>query len=218
MYKASKRACDLFFATVALVLLSPFFVLAALAILFDSGRPVFFKQTRVGKDGVLFEMLKYRSMIKGAEQSGPRVTAPRDPRITRIGLILRKTKIDELPQLVNVLKGEMSLVGPRPEVPRLASRYSAEQKKIFQVKPGLTSPGTLYYYRFQAHDHPEGVDLEDYYLQKQLPEKLAYDFAYLNRPAIGKDLLLLLKTLWVIVTTPFVRPQAVESKGNIMPD
>ncbi len=157
-------------------------------------------------------------MVREAEQAGPRVTGPRDPRITRVGRILRKTKIDELPQLVNVLKGEMSLVGPRPEVPHLAGRYSAEQKKIFAVKPGLTSPGTLYYFRHQAHDHPEGVDLEEYYLRKQLPEKLALDFGYLNRPSTGKDLLLVLKTFWIILTTPFARLRPAEPESKAKPD
>lgn len=194
-----KTIFDFIFAVGSLILLAPFFLIIAILIKVDSKGPVFFKQLRVGRDCRLFAVYKFRSMVSGAEKQGPQVTGPRDPRITQMGYWLRKTRLDELPQLLNVLKGEMSVVGPRPEVPGLAERYSEQQKKIFIVKSGLTSPGTLYYILHQADDHPEGVDVEDYYLKKQLPKKLKYDFEYLERRSLWKDLVIIGQTVSIIM-------------------
>ena len=134
-----KRSVDLLLSGVALVLLSPVLLVAALAVLLDSGRPVLFRQTRVGLGGREFRMLKFRSMVRNAASIGPYHTAAGDPRVTRVGAILRRTSIDELPQLLNVLKGDMSLVGPRPDVPAQRSLYSErEWAQRCSVRPGIT--------------------------------------------------------------------------------
>jgi lipopolysaccharide/colanic/teichoic acid biosynthesis glycosyltransferase len=134
-----KRSVDLVLSCCALVLLSPVLLIAALAVVLDSGRPVLFRQTRVGLGGREFEMLKFRSMVQDAASIGPYHTAAGDPRITRVGAFLRRSSIDELPQLLNVLKGDMSLVGPRPDVPAQRSLYSErEWAQRCSVRPGIT--------------------------------------------------------------------------------
>jgi lipopolysaccharide/colanic/teichoic acid biosynthesis glycosyltransferase len=134
-----KRSVDLLLSGLALVLLSPVLLVAALAVVLDSGRPVLFRQTRVGLSGREFRMLKFRSMVRNASSIGPYHTAAADPRVTRVGAILRRTSIDELPQLLNVLKGDMSLVGPRPDVPAQRSLYSErEWAQRCSVRPGIT--------------------------------------------------------------------------------
>jgi lipopolysaccharide/colanic/teichoic acid biosynthesis glycosyltransferase len=123
-----KRIFDVAASSVGLIILSPFFILIAIAIILDSGGPIFFKQTRVGKNEAPFEIYKFRTMVSDAESRGMQLTVGQDPRITRVGAFLRKTKLDEFPQLFNVLKGDMSLVGPRPEVPKYVQMYTDEQK------------------------------------------------------------------------------------------
>jgi lipopolysaccharide/colanic/teichoic acid biosynthesis glycosyltransferase len=134
-----KRVFDMLLSLVALLVLSPLLVLAALAVALESGRPVLFRQTRLGLGGTEFGMYKFRSMVKDAARIGPFFTAAGDPRITRVGRVLRRTSIDELPQLLNVLKGDMSLVGPRPDVPAQRSLYSDSQwSERCSVRPGIT--------------------------------------------------------------------------------
>jgi lipopolysaccharide/colanic/teichoic acid biosynthesis glycosyltransferase len=138
-----KRLFDLVFSVIGLVVLSPLLLLVAMAVKLSSRGSVLFRQQRVGKDGRPFYIVKFRSMVVNAEKAGPSITPDGDPRITRIGRILRKTKMDELPQLWNVLAGEMSFVGPRPEVPVYVARYTAEQRRVLELKPGITDLATL---------------------------------------------------------------------------
>ena len=138
-----KRAFDLFFSVVGLLVLSPVFLLIALIVKLSDGGPVFFRQQRIGQGGRLFRVLKFRSMVANAEKLGLSITAEGDHRITRIGRFLRKHKLDELPQLWNVLVGDMSFVGPRPEVPRYVEKYTAEQRRVLALKPGITDLATL---------------------------------------------------------------------------
>jgi lipopolysaccharide/colanic/teichoic acid biosynthesis glycosyltransferase len=174
-----KRAFDVAVALLALVLLSPLLVGAAIAVALESGLPVLFRQQRVGQGGRTFEMLKFRSMVKEAEARGPYYTTGDDPRITRVGRVLRRTSIDELPQLLNVLRGDMSLVGPRPDLPVQARDYRPEDWVLrCSVRPGLTglAQATL---RSQAT--PE--------------QRLAADLAYASRPTLATDLRILLLTV-----------------------
>ena len=138
-----KRLFDLFFAVVGLLVLSLVFLLIALIVKLSDGGPVLFRQQRVGQGGRWFRVLKFRSMVPSAEKMGPSITSDDDPRITRIGRFLRKTKLDELPQLWNVLVGDMSFVGPRPEVSKYVEQYTAEQRRVLALKPGITDPATL---------------------------------------------------------------------------
>ena len=173
--------------------LSPLFVLVAFAIKLDSRGPIFYRARRIGKDGVPFRLYKFRRMVSDADKQGPGITATGDSRITRVGRFLRRTKIDELPQLINVLSGDMSLVGPRPEDPRYVALYTPEQRRVLAVRPGITSAASL------AYRHEEqllaGADWETIYRTRVLPDKLAIDLAYLERRTLVSDLKLILRTI-----------------------
>ena len=133
-----KRCTDIIISTVLLIISLPFTIIAAIAIKLDSKGPVFFVQDRTGLNGKPFKMIKFRGMVNNALEIGPELTQRDDPRITRVGKILRRTSIDEIPQMFNVLRGDMSLVGPRPEITSITSKYSKEQKEVFKFKPGVT--------------------------------------------------------------------------------
>ena len=135
-----RRLLDLVASLAGLTLLSPLFVFIALLIALDSPGPVFYRGQRVGRHGRLFRLYKFRSMVISADKQGPGITAAGDARITRVGRFLRRAKLDELPQLINVLLGDMSLVGPRPEDPRYVAFYTPEQRRVLSVRPGITSP------------------------------------------------------------------------------
>lgn len=141
----AKRAFDLFVSMVGLIILLPFFVPIAIVIRFDSRGPAFYKATRIGKGGKPFSMLKLRTMVEDAEEQGPSVTFESDRRVTRVGRFLRRWKIDELPTLVNVLFGDMSLVGPRPETPPYVERYTPKEREVLAVRPGITGPSQIKY-------------------------------------------------------------------------
>jgi lipopolysaccharide/colanic/teichoic acid biosynthesis glycosyltransferase len=182
----AKRVFDLFVSLTSLILLSPMFVLIAIAIKLDSLGPVFFRGQRVGQDGHPLNIYKFRSMTVGAAQEGPGITAAGDSRVTRVGRILRRTKLDELPQLINVVRGEMSLVGPRPEDPRYVALYTKEQRRILSVRPGITSMASVKY-RNEERILSQS-DLDDAYVNKVMPEKLAIDLAYLDKQTFWRDL------------------------------
>ena len=188
-----KRIIDLTTAAVGLVLLSPILVAIAIAIKWYDGGPVFYKASRIGKGGQLFQLYKYRSMVINAAQFGPGITATGDARITPLGRFLRRTKLDEVPQLINVLKGEMCLVGPRPEDPRYVALYSPEQRRILSVAPGITSAASLIY----RHEETllGGTDWESVYRNKVLPEKIAIDLDYLAQRNLRSDIGLIIKTV-----------------------
>ena len=188
-----RRAIDLFGAGLGIVLLSPLWALVAVTIKLDSPGPVFYRARRVGKDGKVFRLYKFRTMVTDADKYGPAITAAGDPRITRVGRLLRRTKIDELPQLLNVLKGEMSLVGPRPEDPRYVALYTEEQREILRVRPGITSAASLTY----RHEELllQGEDWERVYQTEIMPAKLAIDLEYLRHRTLWSDLVLIAKTI-----------------------
>jgi len=192
-----KRIVDLVFASAGVVLLSPGFVLIATLIRIGDGRPVFFRQQRIGRDGVPFTMWKFRTMRPDAELHGGQLTAGQDPRITPIGRWLRSTKLDELPQLFNVLRGEMSLVGPRPEVPEYVNRYTDAQRAVLKLKPGITDPASISF-RNEAALLGQAADPDEYYTNVVMPEKIKINLAYSERATSLSDLKVLLQTMRVL--------------------
>jgi lipopolysaccharide/colanic/teichoic acid biosynthesis glycosyltransferase len=195
----AKRALDLLISILGLLVLSPLLLLLALWIKLDSPGPVLYRGKRVGREGQPFLMYKFRTMVAGAERRGPAVTYRDDPRITSAGRFLRRTKLDELPQLLNVLRGEMSLVGPRPEDPKYVALYTPEQRLVLSVKPGITGPTQLEYRDEASMLQGEGVDEE--YVSRLMPEKLKLDLEYVRT----RSLLLDLRILWRTVTTLLAR-------------
>ena len=191
------RLLDAVASGLGLIVLSPLLLLTALAVRLDTPGPVFYRAQRVGKDGVPFRLYKFRSMIADADRRGPGITVAGDRRVTRTGAFLRRTKLDELPQLINVLRGEMSLVGPRPEDPRYVALYTEEQRQILRVRPGITSAASL------AYRHEEqilsGSDWETQYRQEVMPAKLALDLEYLSDRTMTSDLLLIWRTVLAIL-------------------
>lgn len=177
-----KRCCDLLFSFLALFLLSPFLFLVAIAVRLTSPGPAFFLQTRIGRFGKRFRILKFRTMRSAAR--GPLVTAADDPRITPLGCWLRKTKVDEFPQLFNILLGHMSLVGPRPEVPHYTNQYSPRQRQVLSVRPGITSP----LINFDEEElMSTRTDREHFYVTTVMPAKLEVDLAYLDDICFLRD-------------------------------
>jgi lipopolysaccharide/colanic/teichoic acid biosynthesis glycosyltransferase len=189
-----KRAFDCSIALTGLVCLWPLFLLIAAAIKLDSPGPVLFRQERVGRGFTAFRIFKFRTMVADAPRRGGALTTGHDPRITRVGRALRNTKLDELPQLLNVLKGEMSLVGPRPEVPRYVALFRNEYDEILSVRPGITDLASLEFRDeatlLKGADNPEAI-----YVAQVLPAKLTLSKEYIRRSSIGFDLLLIAKTI-----------------------
>jgi len=190
-----KRLFDIFFSFFGLILLLPLFlIIAALVKIFSPG-PVFYKSVRVGKNGKLFKMYKFRTMVVGADKIGGPSTAADDPRLTKIGKFLKKFQLDELPQLINVLKGEMSLVGPRPEVPFYVNMMTEEEKKIIlSVKPGMTDLASLW--NFHEGEVLKGAsDPEKVYMEKIRPKKIKLQIKYVKERNFWMDLKIFLKFL-----------------------
>ncbi|MGD1046305.1 MAG: sugar transferase [Bacteroidota bacterium] len=192
-----KRLFDIFFSCLGLLIAFPFLLLAALLIKFDSPGPVLFKQVRVGKDYRLFTIYKLRTMINNIEHTKMQLAVPSDSRITPVGRFLRRTKIDELPQLINVLFGDMSFVGPRPEDPRYSALYNEEQKKIFDVRPGITSPASLYY-RDEASLLGD-QNWEEKYTKEIMPEKISIDMKYFENNTFWNDCGIIYKTIISVI-------------------
>lgn len=194
----AKRLFDLFFVIPGLIVLSPAFLVIVLLIKLKDGGNVLFKQERVGKNGKLFKVLKFRTMVMNAEKLGDKVTTGNDPRITPIGAVLRKYKLDELPQLINVLKGDMSLVGPRPEVPEYVEFYPEDTKKIvLSVKPGITDIASIEFVNENELLSNSDDPVADY-KNKVLPVKLAYNVDYVNGRSLWMDFSLIFKTIAAI--------------------
>jgi lipopolysaccharide/colanic/teichoic acid biosynthesis glycosyltransferase len=190
-----KRLFDIIFSTLGLLILSSLFLLVAILIKLDSRGPVFFRQERVGKDEKIFKIYKFRTMIDKAWEKGtPITTQENDPRITHIGKFLRKYKLDELPQLFNVIKGEMSLVGPRPEIPQYVALYTPEQKKILSVKPGITDFASLEYIN-ENEILSKAKNWEKTYINEIMPTKLALNLKYIKNHSVFLDFIIILKTL-----------------------
>jgi lipopolysaccharide/colanic/teichoic acid biosynthesis glycosyltransferase len=194
-----KRAFDILFSLTGLLLLLPFFLLFSLLIMLGDGLPVFYTQRRVGKGGRDFSLLKFRTMVKNADKKGLITVGGRDPRITRTGYFLRKYKIDELPQLVNVLIGDMSLVGPRPEVRKYVELYNEEQKKVLSVKPGITDPASIAYSN-ENEILGRSPDPDQTYISEIMPAKLKLNLEYLERQSLGRDIGILFRTFFKIIS------------------
>lgn len=192
--KVLKRTFDIFFSLFGLIVLSPLFLAVSILIKLDSRGPVFFRQERMGRNFGPFRIFKFRSMMPGAPGKGPSITVSGDKRVTRVGKYLRKFKIDELPQLINVFTGNMSLVGPRPEVRKYVEIFRKDYKRLLTVRPGITDPASITF-RDEERLLSESADWERDYLEKVLPEKIRLALTYLEDPSLLTDIKLILKTL-----------------------
>ncbi len=190
----SKRLFDIFFSLLGLIILSPLFLFLGLMISIDSKGGIFYRQQRVGKNGKMFGLYKFRSMYLNAEKQGLLTVGGKDKRITRSGYFIRKYKLDELPQLLNVLLGEMSLVGPRPEVKKYVDLYNEEQKKVLLVKPGITDYASIAYFHenelLAKSEHPEKT-----YIEEIMPAKLQLNLKYIEEWGLKTDIKIILKTI-----------------------
>ncbi len=193
-----KRLFDIVMAVLGLLLLFPLLLLVALLIKLDSPGPIFFRQERIGKKLRPFFIYKFRTMVHDASCKGGLITVGADPRITRVGRILRKTKVDELPQLINIVKGEMSFVGPRPEVPRYVELFRQDYEEILNVPPGLTDLASLRY-RDEAEVLQRAENPEDEYIRRILPDKIRLAKEYLRRSSLSFDITLIFRTLVALV-------------------
>jgi lipopolysaccharide/colanic/teichoic acid biosynthesis glycosyltransferase len=207
-----RRLVDITVAALFLLLLSPLFALVSLVIVLGSPGNPFYGGRRIGKNGMHFRMWKFRTMVTGADRIGGSIAPRGDPRITPVGRFLRATKIDELPQFFNLLTGDLTLVGPRPEDPGIVEHYTAEQMETLKVKPGITGPGQIYYTTDQVDSIPEGVPADKYYLDHLLSDKLRIDLDYLERRTplsdcrvVWQTVILMVRALANAVTASSVR-------------
>jgi lipopolysaccharide/colanic/teichoic acid biosynthesis glycosyltransferase len=194
-----KRAFDVCISGIALPLLSPLFLIIAVLVKLSSRGPVFFRQERVGLCGRPFSMFKFRSMVVDAPRLGSNVSPAGDPRVTRIGALLRRTYLDEMPQLLNVLRGEMSLVGPRPETPEYVAMYSPQERRVLDARPGMAGPSTLAF-ESEAEVLARSADPYRSYVDHLMHERVRADLEYLERQSIRYDLGVLLRTLLMVVS------------------
>ena len=193
-----KRLLDILSSALVLLLLLPFWLIIAIAIVLESRGGVFYRQMRVGKDNQDFYLSKFRTMRTGSDQKGLLTVGERDSRITRVGYFLRKYKIDEFPQLLNVLKGDMSIVGPRPEVRKYVDMYTPEQMRVLSVRPGLTDLASIQYVHenelLAASEDPEKI-----YIEEVMPAKLALNLQYIDNQSVVGDIKLICKTFAAIL-------------------
>lgn len=193
-----KRLFDIVAASAGLFVLSPALAAAALWVKLDSKGPIFYRQERIGRDGVPFRIWKFRTMVIDADRKGTLVTVgDSDPRITRAGYWLRKTKLDELPQLLNVLAGQMSFVGPRPEVKKYVDLYTSEQRAILAVRPGITDQASIAYRR-ESEILATKTNPEEYYRRVVMGRKIALNLRYLKQRTIITDIALIFRTIFRI--------------------
>jgi lipopolysaccharide/colanic/teichoic acid biosynthesis glycosyltransferase len=194
MYPVAKRLFDILFSLIGLVVLSPLFAVIALLIKRDSEGPVFYRGVRVGKDGKPFKMFKFRTMVVNADQIGGCATPDDDPRLTRVGRFLRKYKLDELPQLIDVLRGKMSLVGPRPQVKWVVDLYAPEERQLLAVRPGITDYASL---RFLNHGEilKGSTNPDKDYMEKIHPEKMHLSLNYVRTRSSWVDIKIILQTI-----------------------
>lgn len=194
----SKEIIDRGLSSLALVLLSPLFLIIAVAIKLDSPGPVFFRQKRIGRGGVPFRIHKFRTMANKIPKVN--ISATGDPRVTRVGRILRKTKLDELAQLIDVSRGRMALVGPRPEVPEYVAEWPEELRDlILSVRPGITDPASIVY-RNEADELAQAPDPERYYIEVLIPKKTAMYAEYVRNRSLLKDAEIILRTITTVVS------------------
>jgi lipopolysaccharide/colanic/teichoic acid biosynthesis glycosyltransferase len=201
----------------ALILLAPLFLILIVLIKLDSSGPAFFRQVRVGRRRRLFGMWKFRKMHDRMPEQGPSITTRSDPRLTRVGRVLERTKLDELPQLFNVLVGDMSIVGPRPEVPKFVAFYPERWDEVLSVRPGIVGP-SQFRFRNESHLYPEDCqDVEAYYTQHILPAKLALDADYVARNSLAGDLFDLVRCFLAVVVGCVGRKARQEQGGEPHP-
>lgn len=193
-----KRIFDLVMSFVLIMVLAPVILLLGILIALDSRGPVIFTQKRVGRYGEDFTMFKFRSMRQDAESLGPQISVGRDPRISRVGHVLRKTRLDELPQLLNILLGDMSFVGVRPEVPRYVAKYTPEMWATLLLRPGVTSPASIRY-KDEAKILEGAEDPESAYVKDVLPQKMVYNYSYLCNVSLFGDMKILLETIIAVL-------------------
>jgi lipopolysaccharide/colanic/teichoic acid biosynthesis glycosyltransferase len=192
------RILDFLFSFLGLILVSPLFLLIAFLVKISSSGPVFYKQSRVGLNGAYFSVFKFRSMRQNSDKLGLITVGGCDPRVTSVGYYLRKYKLDELPQLINVLIGDMSLVGPRPEVKKYVDLYTQEQRKVLSIRPGITDWASIYY-RDENSILGQSSNPEKDYIEKVMPDKLNYNLIYINKYGILEYLKIIFSTLFHIV-------------------
>jgi lipopolysaccharide/colanic/teichoic acid biosynthesis glycosyltransferase len=195
---ALRRVFNFTSSLIGLILVSPVFAAVAIAVRADSVGPVFYRQRRVGRGGVLFDILKFRSMRVDAEAVGGQLTVGADPRITNVGRAIRKWKLDELPQLINVVKGDMDLVGPRPEVPKYVALYDQVQRGVLSVRPGITDPASVEF-RSESDLMAGHPDPEKFYVDEIMPRKLAINLEYLRTRTLASDIRVIFSTLLAVV-------------------
>jgi lipopolysaccharide/colanic/teichoic acid biosynthesis glycosyltransferase len=194
----AKRVFDVACAFLGLIFLSPLFLIVALLVKLDSPGPAIYRQVRVGKDENTFELFKFRSMHVDADRRGQNITTAGDPRVTGFGAFLRKFKIDELPQLFNVIRGDMSLVGPRPEVPEYVDEYPWEAKqKIFSVRPGITDNASIFF-RNEGDLLLSAEDPIEYYISEILPQKISAYEEYADTHTFLGDIQIILRTIFAV--------------------
>jgi lipopolysaccharide/colanic/teichoic acid biosynthesis glycosyltransferase len=194
-----KRVLDAVVASGALAALAPVLGVVAAAVKLESRGPVFFRQQRVGRHGRPFRIIKFRTMVADAERLGPNVSADGDPRFTRVGVFLRRCFLDEAPQLVNVLKGDMSLVGPRPETPEYVALMTGEERRILSVRPGMTGPSALAYSAGEAELLAGCEDPDRYYRDHLLHARAGADLRYLGTDSIVHDVHILVRTAALVL-------------------
>lgn len=188
-----KRIFDILMSSLGLILLSPLFILLSIWVKLDSSGPVFYRQVRVGRCGKDFNLLKFRSMLTDSDKKGLITIGDRDPRITRSGYFIRKYKLDELPQLINVFKGDMSLVGPRPEVRKYVDLYNPEQKEVLKVRPGITDRASVKY-RNESDLLARAENPEEYYIHVIMPDKIRMNLEYIKSSNLLSDLKIIFQT------------------------
>jgi lipopolysaccharide/colanic/teichoic acid biosynthesis glycosyltransferase len=196
-YQLIKRTLDIVLTAIGLVILSPIFVIISIAIKWDSIGPVIYRGRRIGKNGESFDLLKFRSMVNNADKNGSAVTVRGDARITRLGRALRRWKLDELPNLINVLTGDMSLVGPRPECPAFVEQYTPSQRQVLSVKPGIACLAQIKYPNEEAV--LEGTELNESEYVKHMACKLDLDLLYVKTTSFVGDLSILCCTVLALV-------------------
>lgn len=193
-----KRLFDIFFSSIGLAILLPFFIIMGLLIIMDSRGGVFYKQVRVGLNGKDFKLFKFRSMATGSDKKGLLTVGGHDSRITRVGYFIRKYKIDELPQLINVFLGDMSLVGPRPEVRKYVDLYNDIQKKVLTIKPGITDYASIQYSN-ENEILGNATDPEKVYIEEIMPAKLKLNLKYIAEQGLLTDVKIIFNTILKIV-------------------
>ena len=198
--RLAKRAFDVVVSLIALIILAPVLAVVALAVKLDSRGPVFFRQERIGRAGRRFMIVKFRTMVSDAQRLGPNVSATQDARITAVGRVLRRCFIDEAPQLFNVLRGDMSLVGPRPETPEYVALFTDQERRVLGVRPGMTGPSTLAYSAAEAAILAEQDDPDRYYRDCLLHERVAVDLQYLANVSVGQDIRILARTSLLVLS------------------